>query len=341
MYYFDYVKDVDASKALKIYETVNGLKGYAMSIYKSLWEDALDKAFFHILDNYDESSGDLEHYATKIVGTILLNKYAHEVEHETSLTTALDQKSLDEEVGKNPLDILMSKEDTTQSSDLDRCIEYLIPMFVVDYKFFKTKKSSDRKLSYNGLFQKFSERTVASAMISLVDKYGDDMEYIYELSKNCRMRSYQDDRYLKSMDTSVEYLGVFNNILLYKCLSRKVKKIFYSFNIRENVTTLIDVFYSSDNSIGKRTVGNVEVYCTLSGKVVTSPEELYACIERDVVGSMLAKMSHFKVVQYEKGEKMILSSPKDTTYGLVLDIFGKEFSTDIKKIVSKRVEEVN
>lgn len=339
MYYFDYVKDVDASKALKIYETVNGLKGYAMSIYKGLWEDALDKAFFHIIDNYDESSGDLEHYATKIVGTILLNKYAHEVEHETSLTTALDQKSL-EEVGKNPLDIIMLKEDTTQSSDLDRCMEYLIPMFVRDFKFFKTKKSSDRKLSYSGLFQKFSERTVASAMISLVDKYGEDMEYIYNLSKNCRMRSYPDDRYLKSIDSSIEYLGVFNNVLLYKCLSRKVKKLFYSFNIRENVTTLIDVFYSSEDSIGKRIIGSSEVYCTLSGKVVTSPDELYDCIERDIVGSLLAKMPHFKVVQYEKGEKLILSSPKDTSYGLVLDVFGKEFSTGIRKIVSKRVEEV-
>lgn len=338
MYYFDYVKDVDASRALSIYEAVNELKGYAMAIYKSLWEDALDKAFFHILDNYDESSGDLEHYATKIVGTILLNKYAHEIEHETSLSNALDQKSLNGDVENNPLDIVTSKEEIERSSDLDRCIEYLIPMFVKDYKFFKTKKASDRKLSYNGLFQKFSERTVASAMISLVDRYGKDMDDLYELCKSCRMRAYPEDRYLKSMDATVEYLGVFNNILLYKCLSRKVKKVFYSFNIRENVTTLIDVFYSSEDAIGKRVIGSLEVYCTLSGKIVTSPDELYDCIERDIVGSMLAKMSHLKVVQYEKGEKLIMSSPKDTACGLVLDVFGKEFSTDINKVVSKRVE---
>lgn len=331
MNYFNYAKSYSGYKAMRVYQEVQKLKGYAISIYNGAWEEALDMSFFHILDNYDEESGnDLSHYAIRVVGTILLGKYKHEIEHETSLETTLTKKAVSED-SSNPANIVVKEDEV--SIDVQTCIRYLLPMFIQDYKFFKSKKPEDRKLTYNGLFSMFSYDAIVEAMNTMISLYGDDMEYLYDLKRNSHYRSFTDDRYKSSMDTAIEYTCTFKNIVIYKKLQNKAtNRLFYVFNIEKTINNLIRQIYTEK---GVRHLGDMSVYCTLSGNLVTSKEELRANLERELIGAVLSRFNFFRVACYEKGKSMVLTSSKKQNHSFFLNIFGEEVEVYISEVVSK------
>lgn len=338
MKYFDYVKSFDTERTIRIYQEVRKLKGYAMAIYKSLWEDALDKSFFHILDNFDdESGGDLEHYATKVVGTILLNKYSHEIEHEITLMNAMDQKSL-KETSNNPLNIVVGNEEDKRIEDLKLCIQYLTPMFVKDYKFFLTKRPEYRKCEYNGLFEKFSADVINRTMSYFSKNYGDTMNDLDEFKKSCRYRSFSDERYKASIDENITYLGTVRGTVLYSCPIKKYSRIFYEVDLNELLWYIIEEFFISEKNSHKTKVEGEDVYCSLSGQIVMGTDELFLALENEVVGAILAKMSTLKVVHYDRGNRILLSSTREINVGLPMDFFGEEFIIEFKRVTAKKVE---
>ena len=340
MNYFNYSKVTSSYDAMEIYSVVMALKGYAKTIYKGLWEDALDKSFFHILENYKkESGGDLEHYATRVVGTILLGKYSKEIEHEVSLITAMDKKSL-ETKGLNPAEILIPETEEV-SNDLKDCVEYLLPMFVQDYKFFKTRNPEDRKLTYEGLFSEYSYLVISSAMDFLVGHYAKQMDELLEVKKTCHYRKYQADRYKRSLDSSVDYQGFFNGVVLYKTLNGKSNKKMYLWNIESTLKDLIAKYYKSGKQV--QTLGDLPVYCTLSGSFVTSEEELISCLENEFLGAVLARFQNLKVVSYERGKSLLVTSTQDLEDGLVFEIFSCSFTVKFKRLIAKciNMEEIH
>lgn len=333
MEYFRYADSLDSAMLMNIYTTVRGLENYAKSIYKGLWEDALDEAFFHIIRHYNSDFGaDLEHYATKVIRTIKLNKYSKEIEHDTALTTALDKKSIEDSNG-SPLEILLEKEEEILKSEKD-CREYLTPYFIHDYKFFKSRKSEDRKLSYKDLFKKFTAETISNTMFYLVNTYQEGMERMLQLCRSCHFRKFPADRYLKSMDTVVEYLGELNGIVMYHQMATKQFKYFYYLNIEELINNLVDVFYcDSSHSL---VVEGLEVYCDLSGTLVIGIEELKDCLESELVGAILARVSRLKVVKYEKGKSILLTSPKKDDRDIIFEIFQRNVTIHLRRVVAKK-----
>lgn len=338
-------------KIKMIQDTVANLKSYATSIYKSLWQDALDAAFFHIIKHFDftvseddeeDLSEKLYRYSTKVVGTILLGKYNHEIEHEISLINGIDQRSMNEESKMNPLSILIEGEELDQSQNLSDCIKYLTPYFIKDFKFFKTKRSDQRKLKYTGLFEKYSSDIIMQSMKYLVDNYSNIMEDMYSKISKSRYRMFSEDRYKKNLDSAVCYKGYVNDTLIYSTTSRvKGNKSFYFFNIKDTISDMIKEYYSDSNSVnsGKYTIEDTVAYISLSGVIVFTESELRTLLEYELIGAILAKISHLKVVVYEKGKSMILSSPKDNECGLICNIFSTNYHTYFKRLVSKRLEE--
>lgn len=332
MNYFTYNESISSYEAMQIYDTIQGLRGYAAKIYKGSWEDALDSSFFHIMKNYNkESGGELEHYATRVVNTILLGKYKNEITHEVSLETGMNQASMDATY-QNPMNILISDEEEV-SEDLKSCIHYLLPSFIEDYKFFKTRKSEDRKLSYNGLFNMFSSATIVQAMDYMVKNYGQAVEELLSVKRKCHFRNFSADRYKSSLDTSIEYDCTLNNVLLYKKVSGRTLKKFYFLNIRETITRLIEKFYTDDTC--KKTLDGRTFYCSLSGNIVSSIDELYDTLEKELVGTVLARSQSMKVALYERNESMIVTLSKDLDYVISLKIFDEDFPLEFKKIISK------
>jgi hypothetical protein len=337
--YFKYTKkdNLNIYSVEEIYKVVWSLKSYAIAIYKGLWQDALDAAFFHIMQHYDDSRGDLDHYATRVVGTIMLNKYNHEIEHDISLTTAMDSKSVREEVSTNPIEILLEGYSDI-SDDFEQCVSFLVPYFIKDFKFFESKRPDLRKLSYTELFQKFSTPVISSAMDYLLKKYGKALRALYDLSKDCKYRKYSSDRYKKGLDTLIEYHGIVNDILIYKSLSKvKVKRSFFYFDIFQTINHIIRLFYSNDRFGCMIEVEGVKVYCSLSGYITTSLDELKSVLEDEIIGSLLGKLSYLRVVVYERGKSIIFSSPKEEDCVLILEMFGIDYRFSFQKIVAKRL----
>lgn len=334
-----------------IQDTVAKLKSYATSIYKSLWQDAMDAAFFHILKHFDFSvsedddedlSEKLYRYSMRVIGTILLGKYNHEIEHEISLINGMDRESVSMESKMNPLSILIENEEFSMSLDLEMCISYLTPYFVQDYKFFKTKKSDQRKFKYTELFEKFSSSTISEAMEYLLNEYSPIMDKMYSTISKSKYRMFAKDRYKKNLDHSIEYMGCINGTIIYAPLNKvKGNKSFYYFSIVDTISDIIKEYYLEENTeiSGKFRVGDVVAYVSLSGELSLSEKELRKNLEYELIGAILAKISHLKVVVYEEGKYMILSSPKDNECGLVCNIFETNYHTYFKRLVSKRLEQ--
>lgn len=337
MNYFDYTKNLDVERSLRIYHVVQGLSAYAKTIYKGYWSDALDKSFFHVLDNYDESSGgSLEHYAIKVVNTIMLGRFTHELAHDTSLEIEVDKKSIDV-ASSNPLHILIDREEEAYTNDLNACIQYLIPNFTQDYKFFMDKKPESRKCSYDKLFEKFSYTVVEKATNYLADKYGKEMEKLGEVRKTCKYRNFPKDRYLLSMETSIEYMGMFRGTLLYRSTNKRTVRHFYMLNIRKMLDYVVKRYYENEDSTSMIWIDGTGVYCTLSGQIVIGREELENILENEIIGATLARISTLKVVVYERGESIILSTAKEINLGMTINFLDGDYMLDLQRITAKRL----
>ena len=333
MDYFKYAR-ADSYKMVEIYRVVWSLANYAKSIYGPLYTDALDAAFFHILSHYDEI-GDLEHYATRVVGKILLNKRSHEVEDEVLLTTAMDIKS--SKVTSNiPENIFVQKEEIKKTKKYKDCLNELVEKFIIDYKLFSTLRPETRKCDYDRITDRYSASVIQSAMVYLLSTYGDAMNKMFEMRKYCHIR-YQPNKYQSYFDPKVKSYGCLNNTFLYE-LEGKGSRVFYRFNIKEFIDLLVSDVYFAPDSCVMVTVEGVQAFLSLSGRIVIGLEELRNVLEVEIIGWFLPRAS-YRVVSYAVGSDIILSSSRerdDTCMGI--DIFGEEYFIPIRMMVSKRIK---
>ena len=67
MNYFDYVSTRSNQETVELFEILQGLRGYAFSIYGDRADDAIDATFEHVNSRYDESYGELKNYNEKCI----------------------------------------------------------------------------------------------------------------------------------------------------------------------------------------------------------------------------------------------------------------------------------
>ena len=328
---FKYVSTKSPKEMYDIFNVVCSLKQYAKIKYRDNYEDALDASYMHIVEHYNPSKGDLKNYAIKVVGTIGLGSNKKELANEEQTRLSLDNKTASEFIN-SPLDSL---EENFKSSSVNSCIKDMVGLFVKDFKFFATSSSKYKKMDYKELLEKYSIESIVSAKNYLMEEYSDEIERFMSYSKVASIRNFSEDRYLKSLDTSLEYKGVLNDIIL---VNRKqgshIKKV-YKVSIKENIDMLMDLFYS-DTNYGKIVIADVPIYLSLSGKIIDTEEELRSSLERELVGSLLSRTS-LKVINYDRGNEVLLSSTKDTQYSVILPLFDKNVSIDFNRVVIKEV----
>lgn len=338
MNYFDYVQSLDTERALRIYKTVYSLSSYAKTIYKGYWEDALDKAFFHVLENFDDSCGsELLHYATRVVNTISLGRFKHEISHDTSLNLEMDKKSATI-MSSNPANILLEKEENVDYSNIKGCVQYLLPKFLIDFRFFRSMKSEDRRCSYTNMFKVFSPEVITASVKYLVENYADEVERLHLLKKGCRYRNFDGERYKQSMEDAIEYVGTLKGTIIYKVFNKRTMRYFYNVNIESVIKDLYILYYQDNCSLLKTTIEGKEIYCTLSGQLVIGREELFKSLENEIVGTILARMSVLRVVLYEKGKSIVFSSSREIFNTLPIEFVGETYNLDFKRITGKRVK---
>lgn len=320
MKYFKYVRDADSLLAYKAHVAVRKCKPLAMSKYGSRWEDALDDAYFHIMDHYNEAQGSLEHYALSVVGTISLNRYAKEVGSDTVFDIESNKEAVKYDELNSPFDSVLKEEDIEYDSALKQCVQYLLPLFIKDYKMFGSKDGSDRKMSYKGLFDKFPVSIISKVFKTLGEEYYEEGKYLNELSKDCHMRNFSADRFESSLDKTISYQGRIGDIIKCKATGVKRKKYLYDLNIDDLCNKVYNMFYDI-GGLGSRLIYGITVYCSLSGNIYFTKEDLFESLEREIVGSVLAMRTNLKVLYYEKGKEMIFTSTRDDEPSVALTMF--------------------
>lgn len=324
-------------RSYKIYRAVYNkeMKAYATKIYGSNYQDALDNAYRHILENYDSDKGELSHYTIAIIHNINFNSSKREISIQEVTELALDNKAFKGNNG-DPLDDIVSRQVDYNDKNVDNCINYLLKYYISDFKFFKSNKSSDRVNNYNELYDRFSVKTILSAISIISERYDNEIDELYCLKKQLRFKSYPSDRYVDSFDNSVEYMCEFNGIVIYKNRRAKGNKVIYEINIEDLLKKFKKTFYKG---ILNRNIGGVDCYVTLSGKLVIGEDELYDYIEDDLIGSILSRLPQMGVMRYERGKSILLTSSAPMTRTvvtlLVLDI---PFSVEMLMRVSKSVK---
>ena len=336
MRYFKYVRKKDPVLTLRVHQAVRRCVGLAKKTYRSRWEDALDDAYFHILDNYDVAKGELESYAISVVGTIYLNKYPREVGSDVVFDIESDKYAIEQYSQFNPFDSLLQKEeDVEYNSQLDECIRYLLPFFIKDYKFFVSKDSAERKCGYKELFEKFPPGIIHDAFIFLSERYSNEAEYLCNLSKGCHARSFSDDRYKNSLDKTLQYICQIGDCICCKTISVRRKKYAYKLDIRDLFNKIYRMFYEIDG-VARRVIHTNVIYCSLSGKLLFDKDELADALENEIIGAILALRTNLKVIHYLPHNEIIFSSTKEDEPNISLNLFKTGVPIPLQRLTISR-----
>ena len=338
MKYYKYIRTSDVDLTYRIHKAVQDCKPLALAKYRSNWEDALDDAYFHILEHYDESQGSLEHYAMRIVNTIYMNKYSREVGSETVYDIESTKYAMEKDEETNPFNnIALEEEDIEYSTELKRCIRYLLPYFIKDYELFYSKDGSTRKMNYKGLLDMFPAKMILEAMDVLVQGYYEEAKYLANLSKNCHVRNFDADRYKNSMDKTLSYVGKIGDIIKCKSISKRRKKYAYVLDIEDFLEKLYEMFFS-DEGIASRVIYEDIVYCSFSGQLVCDKRELLGLLEKELIGSLLSLRTNFKVLNYVRGKELILSSTSGDEPVVILSLFKTGIYVPLTRMIIGRVD---
>lgn len=335
MQVFKYMKSYrNTSEVWEIFNVVNSLKPYAISIYKSSWKDALDAAFFHIVENYNGVLGELEHYATKVVGTIDLQKYKKEFAEEDIMSTKLDSDTA--RLGlNNAVDKIVLDDYDRNSRDFNACVRELVVYFIRDYIFFKSGLSKNRKECYTDIFKKYDVSIIGASRDYLVKKYSKVAEEFLKFGDDMRFRVMPYEKIEANYYDSSEYKGIINDTVIIKRKARSHSKKIYRLDVENMIDILVEEFYLK-SGYGKISIEGIDVYMTLSGKVVDNLNALKRSLELELINIILTR-SNLKVLYRVDSKAVFFVSSKEVVFNIAIEAFNKEFKIELKRLVAKEV----
>lgn len=328
MKYFRYSKTETPVLVYKIFLAVQSCKGLAIDRYKNRWQDALDEAFFHILEHYDENKGELQNYTARIVNTIFISKNSREVNSDL-VGEIQDKVSLLEENSFSD-EYFVKDFKTEEDKEVKTCIKVLLPHFLEDYEFFKSgsrPKEVDSSYSELSIFPV----NVVRRAIGVLNSYYDNIKSLVDIAKGCRMWTFSKDRYKKSLESGMIFAGQIGDIVKVKISGSLRKKFLYCLDIEDFLNKLYTMFYD-DGTASTLVCGEV-VYCTPIGSLVSSKERLYSVLEESIVGSILAMRHNLRVLHYDKGVKIIFTSLSNDETDIFLKFFNTGIRVPFKKLI--------
>ena len=339
MRYYKYVKSQDSVFSFRVHKAVRACRPLAIAKYKSRWEDALDEAFFHVLNNFDDSKGSLESYALSIVGTIYLNKYSREVGSNMVYEIESDKKATKDTQIDNPYEDLLTnieEEDIDYEGEVQACIQYLLPYFVKDFNLFKNMTVGSRKLKYSGLFEKYPYKVISEAVQRLAEGY-DDMVFLDFMSKECKIRSFNEEKLSSLMDPYLRYLGMVEDIVKCENIGSRRKKYAYLINLKDVISGFYSMFYGN-GGVASRLIAGETVYCSLSGNLVFSRKKLAECINSEIMWYIFFVRPNLRILQYKEESSLLVSSSRVDEKMIEITVFNTKLYIPMKRMVIGKVE---
>lgn len=348
MNYFRYCKEKQSPVTIrKIYDLMWGgkLKNYAKVIYKAKWEDALDLAFQIVVQNFDPKKGNLENYATKTIRTCMMQYHRREVPYEFMenmpskevISKMGTSKKPVKKIEKKPPKVLFKREEILSNMKVEGdvnegCLEEVVPLFIKDYKTFVNSKILDID-EYRDILSRYSPRDLINALIYLRDEYSDVVGAFYDVKKSCSKRKYNPDRQ-NNIAPHIQYIRVLNNTILYRKLKNSTEKYFYSVSIDETVKMFLAKFYNKSMP-SYLTLFGTTVYCTLTGNILYSLDELCESLKSDIVGILTSRLN-IRIL-YRDEERVFFLSNNELEMNLGVSFFGVSANIEIRNTPSKEV----
>lgn len=348
MDYFGYVSNISPYFMYLVQQAVNNQKAVAIARYKGGAEEALDSAFMHILRNYDEDksvgaqcSTGLQHYAARVVSTINRSRYAREVQDDTVLTLASNEEAISQEQAVNPENIQLVIEEAGEfQEDVNSCVMDLLPYFLEDYECFTGSTQKPRKLNYSEILKRYDHnpKIFVTAVKQLGEEYA-KAKYLSDLGETQKRRVFPTTKYLQNTEKYIRYVGEVNGICSCEVFSY-TRKFLYNVNIFELIDQLCEALYCVGGKCRQEIAGK-SCFVTLSGgRIVEESKEdltLRSILEDEIIGLFLSRNLAYRVVLYEKGNRLLISSSRDEEPGFAIDAFGSQYILRLNRLIMRRI----
>lgn len=313
MFYFDYSKgDKSASFGIAVWEILQGYKYYAIRIYKSGWEEAIEATLHHVIENYDPRKGQLENYIISVLKTICLNRFGSNIPDE-NVEIKVDSKTkkgYDE--GSNDYSLADKRLDNT-SENIEICKRKMIPVYIKLYgsSSSKTKKGIVVELNLNSVF---TDEVISKALKDIKEDYDGILDHLASFKKEnlWRRRTVVNitDYFLSSHE--LEYV-MRDTVYLRKKENRKCNFI-YRLDIEDAINKFLVIHGSKFSA---ESLDGTIVWCTIYGDFTLDIEDVRKTINAEMINYLCIK-KQVRILGYEEGKLMYISVrniiPEDIIY---------------------------
>lgn len=334
MEYFKYAIVGGTTLSAQTYTILQDYIWFAVSLYgMSNAEDAMDLTYFHVIRNYNPELGDLQAYVLSVLTTIYKNKIK-DIPNDEVLQIELDK--LDAKEDRNAHYFNEDLDDVSRES-IEECKNLILPMYIKDYKFFQTYKESDKKMDYTRVLDLYSADVMSKAILEVKEDYDSMLDGLYNRNPYCNWKRYTWDKYKEFFDPALDFICTINNIVVCSRVPGvKVDntKRAYSLNINFLVNNVLNTL---KGKLMKK-IGELEVWSTLSGYVTYNHEELHKVVENELICKLFSKESYLKIVAYEKGKVVYITTRTELNFIISYDFMGTKIRFDFDKVGLKVVD---
>lgn len=240
MNYFDYVSTRSNQETMELFEILQGLRGYAFSIYGDRADDAIDATFEHVNSRYDESYGELENYTKSVLKNINRSEFKKESPDSENIDGVWSERLADI---NSPDTILEERVDQLISENEIECAKELASGYVSDFEVFKDLGSM--KVScldkYDKVFEKYTKATITNAIFYLKDNYDEIVESFLEFGKKIKNKRMKESQIQKRVEDKIKFVSLIDKTVLYDKVSNFERRFFYAIDLIELVDEIINI----------------------------------------------------------------------------------------------------
>ena len=311
-----YYQNINASMSpallAAIHDTIEMNKRYAMVVWKSRCDDALDATLHHAIKYYSRDKGELRNYIISTMKNILTNSMKKE--------SSMEDEALYYHVDSKQEDDTSSIDDYLESAsdELEDCVKSFLPSIVLDYEFFATLKKAKMRGEYSEILSIYSPETILGALQFIQQNYLPELEEFMSFSGriNNVIPNESLEALKKTYKSKMDFVGEQGNTVLVKGTS---PKSLVKLNLDTVVESIIDSKYCG-NPLLEKTFLDRTFYRSPSGGILRSREELRVSL-KEVLFYFLCKRIGLEYVG--EGEELyyFLGNINDFAYPVYTSVY--------------------
>ena len=311
MNYFDYVSTRSNQETMELFEILQGLRGYAFSIYGDRADDAIDATFEHVNSRYDESYGELENYTKSVLKNINRSEFKKESPDSENIDGVWSERLADI---NSPDTILEERIDQLISEDEIEC-------------------AGNMKVScldkYDKVFEKYTKATITNAIFYLKDNYDEVVESFLEFSKKIKNKRMKESQIQKRVEDKIKFVSLIDKTVLYDKVSNFERRFFYAIDLIGLVNEIINV---DKKKISVEVEGR-NFWLRPFGGVTDNKEQLKTELGMALVMAVLESNESIQLVK-TKGDVFIICTTQPIK-SCEICIYGVNFGVRLERLNSK------